>query len=85
MKEQNSEKCNIEKNEKEIKVKKLSFFKKVWYSTTKFEKYVEMSSEGIFRAVRYLVQLISILVLVTASISLYDINLKLNRFLENVE
>ena len=73
------------KEQKKEKVKKLSFFKKVWYSITKFEKYVEMASEGTLRAVKYLVQLTSILVLVIAIVSLYDVNIKLNGFIENVQ
>ena len=73
------------KEQKQEKVKKLSFFKKVWYSITKFEKYLEMASEGTIRAVRYLIQLTSILVLVIASISLYDVNIKLNSFISNVQ
>lgn len=73
------------KEQKKEKVKKLSFLKKVWYSITKFEKYVEMASEGTLRAVKYLVQLTSILVLVIATVSLYDVNIKLNRFIENVQ
>ena len=73
------------KEQKKEKIKKLSFFKKVWYSITKFEKYVEMASEGTIRAVKYLIQLTSILVLVIASISLYDVNTKLNSFISNVQ
>ena len=70
---------------KKEKVKKLSLFKKIWYSITKFEKYLEMASEGISRAIKYLIQLTSILVLVLASISLYDVNTKLNSFIKNVQ
>lgn len=79
MKEQDTDKVINEKT------KKLSFFKKVWYSITKFEKYIEMASEGTMRAVRYLIQLTSILVLVIATISLYDLNSKLNGFIKNIE
>lgn len=73
------------KEQKKEKVKKVSFFKKVWYSITKFEKYVEIASEGTLRAVKYLVQLTSILVLVIAIISLYDVNIKLNSFIDNAQ
>jgi len=73
------------KEQKKEKVKKVSFFKKLWYSTTKFEKYLEMASEGTRRAVRYLIQLTSILVLVIASISLFDVNIKLNSFINNAQ
>ena len=31
----------------ENKTKNINFFKKLWYSITKFEKYPEMAAEGI--------------------------------------
>ena len=73
------------KEQKQEKVKRLSFFKKVWYSITKFEKYIEMASEGTLRALKYLLQITSILVLVIASISLFDVNVKLNSLIENLQ
>ena len=42
------------------KVEKNSFFKKVWYSITKFEQYPTMAMEGLKRAVKYLVTLMAI-------------------------
>lgn len=87
MSEQNSEKENIvvDKNGKEIKPKKLGFFKKVWYSITKFEKYVEMSLEGTGRALKYLLQITSIFVLIIAFIGIYSANISLNGFIKNVD
>ena len=79
MSEENSEKA------KNIKVNKLSFFKKVWYSITNFEKYSQMAEEGILKAIKYLVKIIILLVLVIATISLYDINIRLNKFISNIE
>lgn len=38
----------------EEKVEKISFFKKVWYSITKFEQYPTMAMEGTKRAIKYL-------------------------------
>lgn len=73
------------KEQKQEKVKRLSFFKKVWYSITKFEKYIEMASEGTLRALKYLLQITSILVLVIASISLFDVNVKLNSLIGNLQ
>ena len=52
----------VDKEENEIKQKKLGFFKKIWYSITKFEKYVEMSSEGVGKALKYLLKLVTIFV-----------------------
>lgn len=51
------------------KIKNISFFKKVWYSITKFEKYPEMAKEGIGRAFQYLL-ILSIIISIFSSISL---------------
>lgn len=75
----------MDKNGKEIKPKKLGFFKKVWYSITKFEKYIEMSLEGKSRALKYLLQITSIFVLIIAFIGIYSANISLNGFINNVE
>lgn len=39
---------------------KLSFFKKVWYSIIKFEKYPEMAALGVKKAMIYFTQLMII-------------------------
>ena len=48
-----SEKNNIQR-------KDFGFFKKVWYSMTKFEKYPEMAAFGVPRALLYLAKLLII-------------------------
>lgn len=89
MSDKNSEKEQenvvIDKNGKEIKPKGLGFFKKVWYSITKFEKYVEMSLEGTGKALKYLLQITSIFVLIISCIGIYNANKNLNGFVKNVE
>lgn len=87
MSENNLEKENIivDKDGKEIKPKKLNFFKKVWYSITKFEKYVEMSLEGTGRAMKYLLQIVSIFVLIISCLGIYNVNENLNAFVKNIE
>jgi len=70
---------------KEIIPKKFNFFKKVWYSIVKFEKYIEMSLEGTGRALKYLLQIVSIFVLIIACIGLYNTNNSLNAFVKNIE
>ena len=40
--------------EEKEEVVNINFFKKVWYSITKFEKYPEMATEGFGKAVKYL-------------------------------
>lgn len=85
MSEQNQENTVVDQNGKEIKTKKMNFFKKVWYSITKFEKYVEMSLEGTNRAIKYLVQIVSIFVLIIAIVGTYNANKSLNGFIQNIE
>ena len=43
-----------EKEDEKYRVVNINFFKKVWYSITKFEKYPEMATEGLGRALKYL-------------------------------
>ena len=47
----------------EEKVVKINFFKKIWYSITKFEQYPTMAMEGLKRAVKYLILLTAIVTL----------------------
>lgn len=83
--EKEKENIVVDKDGKELRPKKLNFFKKVWYSITKFEKYVEMSLEGTGRALKYLLQIVSIFVLIIACIGIYNVNENLNAFVKNIE
>lgn len=83
--EKEQERIVVDKDGKEIKTKKMGFFKKVWYSITKFEKYVEMSLEGTSRALKYLIQITSIFVLIIAIIGIYSANMNLNGLIKNIE
>ena len=69
----------------EVKHKNINFFKKVWYSITKFEKYIEMAMEGVGRSLKYLLQLVLIFVLIIACIGIYDTNKNLNIFVKTIE
>ena len=75
----------IDTDGKEIKPKKLPFYKKVWYSIVKFDKYIPMSLEGTGRAIKYLLQIVSIFVLIISCIGLYSSNKALNELIKNVE
>jgi len=83
--QQNENNTVIDEQGVELKPKKINFFKKVWYSITKFEKYVEMSLEGTGRALKYLLQILSIYVLIIACIGIYNTNESLNSFVKNIE
>ena len=58
--------------EQETQNQKLGFFKKIWYSIDKIEKYGEMSAQGFPRAISYLFQIIIILALIVAGTTLYQ-------------
>ena len=59
---------------KKNKVKNINFFKKIWYSITKFEQYPAMAAEGIKTATRYLIILISIVTIFAMAGSLLQTN-----------
>ena len=60
LKEEKKENPN-NNNENEIN---MGFFKKVWYSIVKIEKYPNMSAQGLGKAISYLVKIIAILTIV---------------------
>lgn len=70
---------------KEVKPKKTSFYKKVWYSITKFDRYLEMALEGVGRAIKYLLQITAIFVLIISLIGVYDTNKNLQEFKQNIK
>lgn len=65
----------------EIQVVNINFFKKIWLSITKFERYPEMATEGTPRAILYLVQLILIFSLIIS----IGASFKIDSFLEEIE
>ena len=61
-------------NQENIDISKKGFFKKIWYSITKLEKYPELAVEGVPRALIYLIGLVAILAIVSCAGSLYQLN-----------
>ena len=59
-----NENGTIKNEENELKIKQIGFFKKVWYSITKIEKYPEMAAQGVGRALSYLTKLVVCIALV---------------------
>lgn len=53
---------------------KISFFKKVWYSITKFEKYPEMAALGVKKAILYFTELMIIFSILLTGIYVYYIS-----------
>ena len=68
------EKDNIDEKNKENKENEINtgFFKKVWYSITKIEKYPNMSAQGLGKALTYLVKIISIFAIIICLGSMYQ-------------
>ena len=70
----------------ENKTQKISFFKKVWYSITKFEKYPDMASEGIKNAIKYLliaVAIVTVFIVIGSLIEMHDLVGKLSNYIES--
>ena len=61
----------------EEKKEKKGFFKKVWYSTTKIEKYPELSAEGLKSSIKYLIILVLIIGLASSLVTVYRTSLKI--------
>lgn len=53
-----------ENKQEEVTELKMGFFKKVWYSITKIEKYPDMAAQGFGRAINYLLKIVAILAII---------------------
>lgn len=62
------------KEEQSEKIIKINFFKRLWYSITKIEKYPDMAAEGFKRALGYLVKIVMLLTLVISAGMIYQTN-----------
>lgn len=74
---------NVEEKEEN---KNMGFFKKVWYSIDKIEKYSDLAAEGFPKAIKYLVQLVLILAIIVASVTLYETKKQIDeisKFIQN--
>ena len=63
---------------------KKGFFKKVWYSIDKIEKYSELSAEGFGRAIKYLGILIIILAIISSVVTVYNTSLEVKKIAEYI-
>ena len=73
VKPNSSESQNKNKNVKKEKFNK-GFFKKLYYSIVKIERYPEMAAEGLPRALSYFTKLIAIFAIISCLGSLYNLN-----------
>ncbi len=68
---------------KELKLEKLRFHKKVWYSITKIEKYPEMAAHGLWKALGYLSTLVLVITLVFCIGSICNLEESFKQAVEN--
>lgn len=69
--------ANKENKIEDIKIKK-GFFKKIWYSIYKIEKYSELSVEGFFSAIKYLIGLVIIISIMSGIVTVYRASKEVN-------
>ena len=70
--ENNQKQNNQDENNQSEKVKKQGFFKKVWYSITKIERYPEMAAQGLGKAFSYICKVVAILAIILCFGSMYQ-------------
>lgn len=70
--ENNQKQNNQDENNQNEKVKKQGFFKKVWYSITKIERYPEMAAQGVGKAFSYISKVVAILAIILSLGSIYQ-------------
>lgn len=72
-------------NNKE-EVVNINFFKKVWYSITKFEQYPAMATEGLTRAIKYLIMLtviVTVFVMIGSILQMKTLVTNLAKYVED--
>ena len=69
----------------EEKVENKNFFKKVWCSITKFEQYPSMASEGLWKAIKYLILLTAIVTIFVMIGSLIQMKELIGNFAQYVQ
>lgn len=68
------------------KVEKNNFFKKAWYSITKFEQYPAMAMEGLKRAIKYLailIAIVSIFITINSLLQLKELIVDVADYIQN--
>lgn len=72
------------KKEPQEKINK-GFFKKIWYSINKIEKYPELSAEGLGRAIIYLMTLVLIIGAISSFATVYRTSLKVKEVAKYID
>ena len=77
---------NPQKKEEDQDVNmKKGFLKKIWYSIYKIEKYGELSAEGLWRAIKYLIILVIILAIVSSGVTIYRTSLEVKNIAKYID
>ena len=84
IKEKQDGEAENKKTEKEEKMNK-GFFKKIWYSINKIEKYPELSAEGLGRAIIYLMTLVLIIGVISSFATVYRTSLKVKEVAKYID
>ena len=84
IKEKQDGETENKKTEKEEKMNK-GFFKKIWYSINKIEKYPELSAEGLGRAIIYLMTLVLIIGAISSFATVYRTSLKVKEVAKYID
>ena len=84
IKEKQDGEAENKKTEKEEKMNK-GFFKKIWYSINKIEKYPELSAEGLGRAIIYLMTLVLIIGAISSFATVYRTSLKVKEVAKYID
>lgn len=72
-------------SEVENKELKKGFFKKVWYSIDKIERYAELSAEGLKSALKYLAMIILVIGVIAAASTIYKTSLVVNKISQYID
>lgn len=71
--------------EEKEEIVNINFFKKVWYSITKFESYPAMATEGLKRAIKYLIILTAIVSIFAMVGSLIETNKMMEKIAKYIQ
>ena len=74
----------MEEND-EFRVVNIPFFKKIWLSITNFERYPEMATEGVGKALSYLAKLMLIFCIIITIAMLFNFNKTLNEGIKYID
>lgn len=87
MEEKNNEPeiVEIKEKNKKDKPKKIRFFKRIAYSVVKLDKYAELKSDGVKKAISYLTKLSFFVALILSCVLIIGINKEIDNIADHIE